>query len=685
MDLRNLINDDEKARGKKEAQGTSATTPAPPSLSAQPSTPSHYGHTSQQQTPLYAPPSAGAVPSRPQLSQGVTPLRTPSQTSASTQYPFPQPAQQSPISATPGQHYRPFESQPTVPTPAKPGSHGRAYQSAQSAAYASQTPMQQQNPYTSISPTPPSHLSRTPSSMRQSPMATASHLPSQQQQQQQHYSQPNTPLGPPPLYQQRAQAYPETQSPYHQRTFSNASNGLISGSPAQHHPGIPNLVESPNAYARPSPQRSHSRRPSEYMSQTRTVSRERSISVSPKTKPPPRIPSLTSQQSSNAQELYNQAQRTPEQYSNHAPLAGSTTSHVMTQVQHQSQQQPSRLAGYPSAASDVPQASTQQSTSHTFPPLASQSSLSASQASQPSQPQPASSISHQSEKMGMSHLVTPGSEVPIHINGSQQRDVADGPRNNKSATPGSRALATPQNSSMQQDGSGRNAPAIEMAQQRGDGAGANGGMNDPVTAANDHLDSQSTRSLKRPASSPNKMEEPPTKQFKASSSRKYTERPIWARLSKHNPRYAQQGPVSDAPNGRPIQPRVNGGGPAARDAAAGSRPNAAVTGDQPVDTDMVRIRGMLGEWERSYKNSQPLPDTKRVIADWMFTQLAQLRDVGTDPHYGTVEIEGKIGTLFHKDTGERCNFPVMNTVILSPQQSDAYRFESRMQEVSVLP
>lgn len=99
---------------------------------------------------------------------------------------------------------------------------------------------------------------------------------------------------------------------------------------------------------------------------------------------------------------------------------------------------------------------------------------------------------------------------------------------------------------------------------------------------------------------------------------------------------------------------------------------------------MKRIRSFLGDWERSYSNVQPLPDTKRVVADWIFTQLAGLRDVGTDPQYGTVEIEGKIGTLFHKDTGDRINLPVMNTVILAPGMSDNYRFESRMQEVSLL-
>lgn len=106
---------------------------------------------------------------------------------------------------------------------------------------------------------------------------------------------------------------------------------------------------------------------------------------------------------------------------------------------------------------------------------------------------------------------------------------------------------------------------------------------------------------------------------------------------------------------------------------------------EPIDDDMVRIRACLGPWERSFKNNQPLPDTKRVVADWMFVQLAGLRDVGTDPHYGTVEIEAKVGTLFHKDSGERCNFPVMNTVILNQAQSDAFRFESRMVEVSIHP
>lgn len=122
-------------------------------------------------------------------------------------------------------------------------------------------------------------------------------------------------------------------------------------------------------------------------------------------------------------------------------------------------------------------------------------------------------------------------------------------------------------------------------------------------------------------------------------------------------------------NGRPV-----------KDHQPASHPTAS-NGSEPIDNDMKRIKTILGDWERSYSNVQPLPDTKRVLADWIFTQLAGLRDVGMDPQYGTVEIEGKIGTLFHKDSGERIELPVMNTTILNASMSEQYRFESRMQEV----
>lgn len=207
-------------------------------------------------------------------------------------------------------------------------------------------------------------------------------------------------------------------------------------------------------------------------------------------------------------------------------------------------------------------------------------------------------------------------------------------------------------------------------------------FNGKLTAAKN--DGEARTSQKRPASSSNSLDEPPKKQLKAATSRKYTERPIWARLSKHNPKFEKLGHTNGAANGAPPPSRVNGrpptkGGPVMSQSSASS----ALNGSEPIDTDILRIRSFLGNWERSFTNRQPLPDTKRTVADWIFTQLAQLRDVGTDPHFGTVEIEGKVGTLVKKDTGDRCSLPVMNTVILNPAMSEQYRFESRMQEVRI--
>ena len=66
----------------------------------------------------------------------------------------------------------------------------------------------------------------------------------------------------------------------------------------------------------------------------------------------------------------------------------------------------------------------------------------------------------------------------------------------------------------------------------------------------------------------------------------------------------------------------------------------------------------------------------RVVQDWLFVQLNQLGDVGTDPKYGTVEIEAKIGTLL--EGGRRCSIPVADMSVVQPRENDKYHFESQM-------
>jgi hypothetical protein len=238
--------------------------------------------------------------------RGLTPLQTPSQTPGGGQYPFPGPHHhqqqqqqhlaQSPIS---GPTYRPYDAYAATTPVGRPPSQTFHFAQPSPSNY----PQNVHNTM-SMSPTPPSHHSQTPHSVRQSPMTTTMGHPPPLQQQQSfpppfHHSQPSTPLGPPPPMIGRRSDQLDLSSPYHQRNHSGASNGMVAGSPAQHNLSIGNLVESPSAnYHRPSSTR-HST--SDYMS---SADRDRSVSVSPKTKVPVRQPSIGSRHSSQ-QESYS--------------------------------------------------------------------------------------------------------------------------------------------------------------------------------------------------------------------------------------------------------------------------------------------------------------------------------------------------------------------------------------------
>lgn len=393
MDLAGMLNDGDgppkrpsQASPPASSRGSAAQASPPAQNGTYAGVPGTYapGRPSQQQTPSFGPPSASVGPPSHAQSRGLTPLHTPSQAGVGGgQYPFPQqPPLQSPVTAHPGQQqYRGYETYSATTPGARPPSHGYAqpspslgqYQTALNAAHNA-----------SLSPTPPSHPSQTPHSMRQSPLATMGHHPPPAPPHHYHQSQPNTPLGPPQIPQRHSNNQLDMSSPYHQRTYSGASNGMVSGSPAQHHPSIGNLVDSPSVYSRPSPQ---TRRTSDYRS---SVDRERSVSVSPKTIVQPRPASLGSRHSSQ-QEVYSTRGSLPPSAGGVAPSA-ETLSHVQPQTPGHAQPH------YSYTASEVAQAHSHSSGSLPGPPV-NGNSLSQSNNKTP--------LQHQSLKMGMSHLLAP--------------------------------------------------------------------------------------------------------------------------------------------------------------------------------------------------------------------------------------------------------------------------------------
>jgi len=660
MDLSNLVNPTNSAPDPNPSQSSSPV--AQRHSQSQPSYPQHNSH---QSTPQYAPPQQEHRSPTGSLnfhSKGATPLQTPSH-HASGQYPFPQNPSQSPVAAHPGQQYPPYSGHPSAAPGSRPTSHGIAQQPPASHLSQSAGPAGFQQYSSSHSPTPPSQHNHTPHSMRQSPHATFAHPPQPPQPQQYPYqhSQPSTPLGPPSLQYQRTSghgSHPEIFSPNHQRHFSGASNGMVAGSPAQHHPSVGNLIDSPSAYNRQSPQL---RRTSDYLSQGE---RERSLSVSPKTRVVPRLPSHGSRQSS-----VNDFHGSRASIASNGQMPQDAQSHVQSPVagRHMGVAQPS----FAQPASEVSQMSSRTpQMSHSDAPNQPQNPLFSNSA----QPQ------HRNQKMGMNNLLTPARE-------QEHQDRNEMTARNKSVDP----FASPSN------------VRAESPEQRSGMKQENSLLQQPVQPA-----ATAQRPAQRPAN-PLKREaseqpasEPPMKRERK---RKYAQRPIWAAIAPGNPKFdgtngnngqngrhkrqqqqqqphRQQPPPRATPHPVPMsqpRPQPNGATPS-NGAPIDHMP--PWTQPQPLDMDLVHARTILGPWEKTFKWNTPLPALLRVVQDWLWQQLEQHSDIGHDPRTGTIEIEAKIGTLIRSGENDRAQGPYLNTGVIHPAHNKQYRFESRMEEVS---
>lgn len=597
MDLSSIMNqggEDKKGTRPDEA-GRSRYPSAASPTNGQPPTPGH-ATPSQVRTPIHAPPPLPQV--RSSNGPGLTPLATPGQSGGNGQYPFPPSAGSAvpyPFSAsTPG---------------ARPPSHGHLYASPSQSQHAGLPHGVHPYQAASASPTPSSHhRHHTPQSVRQSPQSVLSHGPYQHPPPPHHQlSQPTTPLGPPPLNHQRSwggSSHPDIPSPFHQhqRTYSTTSNGMV----PLHSPSIANLVESPNAAYRPSPP--HQRHTSEYLSQIQ-ADRERSLSVSPKTKVAPRPTSL-----------------------------GSRGSSVAHEAQSLSSGRSSGTFGAPGSG--------------------------------PAPPQPVTQYVQSPQQ----HFQQSGQVPP------QQQPL-----------PNINSAAADRRSSM--SGISQHSPQAVTQPL-------------PTTPVARAPDMTQFNRLKRPASQEVVAQQPPPKR----TMRKYTSKPPWAILSRHNPRFTSQDTQSQKPqhqaqnpNGghaqlqphHPPQPQQQQQPPQINDDTQTPFPGQQqyphppapqqinINGkpwhrDPPLDEDLIHTRSILGPWEKTFRWNTPVPDMLKALQDWFYMRLHELRDVGTDPMEGTIEIEARLGHLVNPDTGYRASLPISSAAIIHPDANHRYAFHSAM-------
>jgi len=671
MDLSNLVNPTNSAPDPNPSQSSSPVAQRHSSHAFPAPSPSYPQHNSHQTTPQYAPPPqehrspTGSVNLQ---NRGVTPLQTPSHY-ASGQYPFPQNTSQSPVATQPNQQYGPYSGHPSAAPGSRPMSHGIAQQQQSPSSHLPQNagPAGFHQYSSSHSSTPPSQPN--PHSVRHSPHATFAPPPQPPQAQQYSYqhphqhSQPSTPLGPPSLQYQRTSghgSHPDVFSPNHQRQFSGASNGMVAGSPAQHHPSVGNLIDSPSAYSRQSPQM---RRSSDFTSQGE---RDRSESVSPKTRVVPRLPTHGSRQSS-----VNDAYGSRASIVSNGQMSQDAQSHM-----------PSPVAG---RQMGVAQPSFSHSAGNVSQMASRTPQMSFSDA--PTQPAPQNPLfpnpappQHRSQKMGMNNLLTPTRE-------QEQQERNDTMARNRSVDPFASPVEARAESPEQRMGMRQEPGSHSLLQQ----------PVQPAAAAQ-----RPANPLKREASEQPSSEPP----MKRERKRKHAQRPIWAAIAPGNPIFDgtngnngqngrpkrqqqnqqpprhQQPPPRATPHPAPMsQPRHQPNGATPSNGAPIDR-SAPWTLPQPLDMDLIQARKILGPWEKTFKWNTPLPALLKVVQDWLWQQLEQHSDIGTDPRTGTIEIEAKIGTLIRAGENDRAQGPYLNTGVIHPAHNKQYRFESRMEEVS---
>jgi hypothetical protein len=297
--------------------------PANPAYSPKPYPGQYQGRPSQP--PPIQPPSQTVLQSPIRSYSAQSPYQhTPSSTVSGGQYPFPPSHHQTPQS--PAQHnpYPPsFQHRESYPQTTPSSNHHPSIASHTQPSPIPQTPpigmpgaqphtyLQHQRSQSSVSTSTPTSVHSQPPTYNQygphdSPVSAAHYPPppAQHMRQQSQASQPGTPLGPPPNQRQSSGGFTQPNSPYQQRAIQPGSFSQYQTSPAsvaQRLPSTPNPYDP--ARSSLSEQQQHRRSQSE---------RERSLSVSPKTRIPsqPRVDVPTQQPPPQTQhDMYNSSKR----------------------------------------------------------------------------------------------------------------------------------------------------------------------------------------------------------------------------------------------------------------------------------------------------------------------------------------------------------------------------------------
>ncbi len=611
--------------------------------------------------------------------------QTPSSALGSGQYPFPQHLSQSPTHSfhpppyqqrdmnvpsidTRYQAYGQTAQLPLTPTATTPGSaHSYSHQQRSQSSHSTSTPNSGKHQVSSL--------------LRDSPQASYSQIrgPSQPHSNQHYVSQPGTPLGPPSTYGRSPLGMRKESSVSYdyQRSHSGGSFGQQSGS-------APSPSTEMHVSSGPPPLSYGSRRsPSTSQAYINHNGRDRSLSVSPKT----RVPSQSSIETPYPQPDQNR----------------SFSGQVTPAKRKMGQDRPEDGYSYvqPQDRREVRTSSVGVNSMLNAPPMEEWNKETRN-----------SSIQGRQPANSLAHIVTePSDESPGQIQQSQRLPSqtptsAPGiwymPTN--SSRPVSREMATSGSSSATFVGQQSLTPQHPSSQQ----SPAPLTTFDPPASAPIRVGSASTMPLKSAIQNPIKTEDSEVSARTTVSPL----RPVRKRPRPHEiPIFAQSArKAGRGPSGNPLlpnrrQPTVKSVSGVKREPAdlkkvpseGPAQPVKEETNGHAVCSSDVSLlptqpqlgdRGPLGPWEPSFLNIITYDEVTRRISDFLFQEVVLRDDVGTGPAGSApgpdavLEIEAKIGHLIDKNTNDRLRLPVMSECVLDKRNPDLrIQFQSSMTEV----
>ncbi|KAI9702372.1 MAG: mRNA-capping enzyme subunit beta [Candelina mexicana] len=597
--------------------------------------------------------------------------QTPSSSLSGGQYPFPHHPPQSPAQGSYSQAHPQRDSYPSI-TPT--GHH-----SQQPYGYPSQSPytpsattpagshsysQQHLSQSSHSSPTPGSAHSQVAYAPRESPISAGSHSFPQPQRFQQ--SQPDTPLGP-PIERQRPAAGMHKEEP----TFHN---NHYNGSPVA--PSYPQMNAIPPSQIFPNASATSEISPIKYNHQQPMLSdkernvreylierdRERSLSVSPKTKIPSQPRQETAEKRNSSQQAWS-GQVTPakrkaeenapfESYRRIGDEEANSRSIMKSQdnpvarpvVLNMSGGHPSMDGGTVKHKVDVNQPTNGEDKEQYKTTLAGEPARTTTLS-------PTSySISAQQPLTSSSRPNSKGRLMPSPMSPTNRPSMTPQPLLDQ---PSPRSANSTNNATPQPAAPSRDKPSAPKSIRQ---------------------DTTSKRNLEVALGSTGSAQQPPKKK------RRKKEIPIWAqcvipgRWNSYKPQ--TMAPTKQEPTKYESIKRVSQDAQGIRHAAIkqesrthtppSSNNGASLPLAQPVSGD----NGALGPWEPSITNTIPYEEITRGIADFLMLQVVQRDDVAAGAaqavsgQEAVLEIEAKIGQLINPSTDERLALPIRSECII---------------------